>query len=210
MGHRAWIQDLLRYGVGLGLFANTIEEARDEVFTLISKLRATSLLIDDCDNNYFDMHDLIRDVAVSITSRDCHGLLLTGDHVPKEWSDMEAMKVFEWIWLQKANINELPDEFECPQLTFFCLVNKDPSLKIPADFFKGMQRLKVLDLTEMHLTSLPSSICLLKNLHTLSFYRCLLGEISVIGKMKNLEVLTISSSDIKELPREIGELTQLK
>ncbi|GLT62202.1 hypothetical protein SLA2020_348570 [Shorea laevis] len=210
MGHKAAIQDLLKYGVGLGLFANTIEEARDEVFTLISKLRASSLLIDDSDNNCFDMHDLIHDVAVSITSRDRHGLLLTSDHVPKEWSDMETMKDFKWIWLQKANINELPDEFESPQLTFLCLVNNDPSLKIQADFFKGLQRLKVLDLTEMHFISLPSSICLLKNLHTLSFYSCLLGDISVIGKLKNLEVLTISSSDIKELPREIGELTQLK
>ncbi|GLT62360.1 hypothetical protein SLA2020_350050 [Shorea laevis] len=119
MGHKASIQDLLKYGVGLGLFANTIEEARDEVSTLISKLRASSLLIDDSDNNRFDMHDLIHDVAVSITSRDRHGLLLTSDHVPKEWSDMETMKKFQWIWLQKANINELPDEFECPQLTLF-------------------------------------------------------------------------------------------
>ncbi|GLT76983.1 hypothetical protein SLA2020_486130 [Shorea laevis] len=209
MGHKASIQDLLKYGVGLGLFANIIEEARDEVFTLISKLRASSLLIDDSDNNCFDMHDLIHDVAVSISSRDRHGLLLTSNHVPKEWSDKETMKDFKWIWLQKANIIELPDEFESPQLTFFCLVNNDQSLKIQADF-KGLQRLKVLNLTEMHFISLPSSICLLKDLHTLSFYSCLLGDISVIGKLKNLEVLTISSSDIKELPREIGELTQLK
>ncbi|GKV47767.1 hypothetical protein SLEP1_g54633 [Rubroshorea leprosula] len=210
MGHKASIQDLLKFGVGLGLFANTIEEARDEVFTLISKLRASSFLIDDSDNNCFDMHDLIHDVAVSITSRDRHGLLLTGDHEPKEWSDRKAMKDFKWIKLLNANINGLPDEFESRQLSFFCLENNDPSLKIPADFFKGMQELKVLDLTEMQFTSLPSSICLLKDLHTLCFHSCFLGDISIIGKLKNLKVLTISSSDIKELPREIRELTLLK
>ncbi|GLT35621.1 hypothetical protein SLA2020_100580 [Shorea laevis] len=210
MGHGVLIQDLLAYGVGLGLLANTIEEAGNEVLTLISKLRASSLLIDDHDNNYFDMHELIRDVAVSLASRDRHGLLLTGDHVPKEWSDMEAMEDFKWLILQNANINELPDELESPQLTIFRLENDHHSLKIPADFFRGMQRLKVLDLAEMHFTSLPSSICLLKGLHTLCFYSCLLGDISIIGKLKNLVILIIASSDIKELPREISELTLLK
>ncbi|GLT87869.1 hypothetical protein SLE2022_059260 [Rubroshorea leprosula] len=210
MGHKASIQDLLKYGVGLGLFANTIEEARDEVFTLISKLRASSLLIDDSDNNCFDMHDLIQDVAVSIACRNRHGLLLTGDHEPRECLDMEAMKDFKWIWLEKANINELPDEFESPQLTFFCLNNEDPSLKIPADFFKGMQRLKVLDLTKMHIPSLPSSISLLKNLHTFCLYWSVLGDIRIIGELKNLESLNLKGSDFEELPREIGQLTRLK
>ncbi|GLT87844.1 hypothetical protein SLE2022_059030 [Rubroshorea leprosula] len=210
IGHKYSIRYLLMVGVGLGLFANTIEEARNEVFTLISKLRASSLLIDDCDNDRFDMHDLIHDVAVSIASRDCHGLLLTGDHVPKEWSDRKEMKRFKWIRLQNANINELPDEFEGRQLTFFSLENNEASLKIPAEFFKGMLELKVLDMSEMHFTSLPSSICLLKALRTLCFYGCSLGDISIIGKLKNLEILIIFDSDIEELPREIGELTQLK
>ncbi|GLT87866.1 hypothetical protein SLE2022_059230 [Rubroshorea leprosula] len=210
IGHGYSIQYLLMVGVGLGLFANTIEQARNEVLTLISKLRASSLLIDNSDSNYFDMHDLIRDVAVSITSRDRHGLLLTGDHEPKEWSDRKEMKGFKWIKLQNANINGLPDEFEGRQLTFFSLENNEASLKIPAEFFKGMQELKVLDLTEMHFTSLPSSICLLKVLHTLCFYDCSLGDISIIGKLKNLEILIISCSGIEELPRAIGELTQLK
>ncbi|GKV27880.1 hypothetical protein SLEP1_g37000 [Rubroshorea leprosula] len=210
MGHEASIEDLLKYGVGLGLFANTIEEARDEVFTSIRTLKASSLLIDDCDNDSFDMHDLAQDVAVSIACRNRHGLLLTGDHAPRECLDMEAMKDFKWIWLEKANINELPDEFESPQLTFFCLNNEDPSLKIPADFFKGMPRLKVLDLTHMHLSSLPSSICLLQNLHTLCLDQSVLGDIRTIGELKNLEILSLGWSEFEELPREIGQLTQLK
>ncbi|GKV47763.1 hypothetical protein SLEP1_g54629 [Rubroshorea leprosula] len=210
IGHGYSIQYLLMVGVGLGLFANTIEQARNEVLTLIRKLRASSLLIDNSDSNYFDMHDLIHDVAVSIASRDRHGLLLTGDHEPKEWSDRKEMKGFKWIRLQNANINGLPDEFEGRQLTFFSLENNEASLKIPEEFFEGMEELKVLDLAEMHFTSLPSSICLLKVLHTLCFYGCSLGDISIIGKLKNLEILIISCSDIEELPREIGELTQLK
>ncbi|GKV25968.1 hypothetical protein SLEP1_g35337 [Rubroshorea leprosula] len=210
MGHMAAIRDLLKYGVGLGLFANTIEEARDEVLTLIRQLRASSLLIDDCDNDYFDMHDLIHDVAVSIASRDHHGLLLTGDHEPKEWSDTEAIKDFKWICMRYANVDGLPEELESPHLTFFWMANKNPSLQIPANFFMGMQRLKVLDLTQMLMSSLPSSIYLLQSLHTLCLDQSVLEDIHIIGELKNLEILSLLNSDFKELPGEIGQLTRLK
>ncbi|GKV44817.1 hypothetical protein SLEP1_g51967 [Rubroshorea leprosula] len=210
MGHKFLIQDLLKYGVGLGLFANTIEEARNEVLTLISKLRASSLLIDDSNNNCFDMHDLIHDVAVSITSRDRRGLLLTGDHLPKEWSDMGTRKDFKWICLRYSNVDGLPEELESLRLTLFRLANKNPSLQIPANFFKGMPRVKVLDLTHMHMSSLPSSICLLQNLHTLCLDQSVLGDIRIIGELKNLEILSLLKSDFEELPREIGQLTRLK
>ncbi|GLT62203.1 hypothetical protein SLA2020_348580 [Shorea laevis] len=210
LGHRYSIEFLLKVGVGLGLFANTMEQARNEVLTLISKLRASSLLVDDSDNNYFDMHDLIHDVAVSITSRDRHGLLLTGDHEPKEWSDRKAMKDFEWIWLRYSNVDGLPEELESPRLTLLRLANKNPSLQIPANFFKGMPRLKVLDLTHMHMPSLPSSICLLQNLHTLCLVQSVVGDIRIIGELKNLEILSLLRSDFEELPGEIGQLTRLK
>ncbi|GLT60014.1 hypothetical protein SLA2020_328040 [Shorea laevis] len=210
MGHKFLIQDLLKYGVGLGLFANTIEEARNEVRTLINKLTASSLLIDDSGNNCFDMHDLVHDVAVSITSKDRHGLLLTGDHVPKEWSDMETRKEFEWICLRYSNVDGLPEELESSRLTLFRSVSKSPSLQIPANFFKGMPRLKVLDLTHMHMSSLPSSICLLQNLHTLCLDQSVLGDIRAIGELKNLEILSLLLCHFEELPGEIGQLTRLK
>ncbi|GLT95532.1 hypothetical protein SLE2022_132100 [Rubroshorea leprosula] len=212
MGHNASIQDLLKYGVGLGLFSqsNTMEEAWDEVLTLISKLKASSLLIDGSNSRRFDVQDVIRDVAVSIACRDRHGLFLEDDHFPIEWSDKEATKGFEWLSLQHVTIEELPDELESPQLTFFRLSNKNPSLKIPATFFKGKQSLRVLDLTHMEMPSLPSSICLLKNLHTLCLDHSVLGDIRIIGELKNLKILSLLRSDIKMLPREIGQLTQLK
>ncbi|GLT32034.1 hypothetical protein SLA2020_067280 [Shorea laevis] len=216
LGHRAAIEDLLKYGVGLGLFSNTIDEARDEVSTLIRKLRASSLLIDDTDDDYFDMHDLIYDVAVSIASRERQGLLLTGDHEPRVWSDMEAKKDFKWIWLQEANINELFDGFESRELTLFSLVNNDPSLQIPANFFKGMPGLEVLDVTYEYMSSLPSSICLLQNLHTLCLHDSSFWlddsvlDIRIVGELKNLEILSLPCAVVEELPREIGQLTRLK
>ncbi|GKU88241.1 hypothetical protein SLEP1_g2527 [Rubroshorea leprosula] len=211
MGRNVSIQDLLKYGLGLGIFsqAYTIEEARYEVLTLISNLKDSSLLMDGSNSERFGMHDIIRSVAISIACRDRHVLFSTGDHVPK-WSDKEAMKDFKWISLEYANVNELPDELESPQLTLFCLCNEGHSLGIPANFFKGMQSLKVLDLTSVNMSSMPPSICLLKNLHTLCLDQSLLGDIAIIGELKNLEVLSLLKSDIEKLPREIGQLTKLK
>ncbi|GLT36300.1 hypothetical protein SLA2020_106880 [Shorea laevis] len=210
MGPNALIQDLLKYGVGLSLFSqsNTIEEARNAVLTLISNLKASSLLIDGSDSRHFDVHDVIRDVALSIARRDRHGWFLEDDHVPTRWSDKESVKDFKWLCLD-VTIDELPDELESPQLTFFWLFNKNPSLEIPANFFRGMQRLQVLDLTLMR-SSLPSSICFLKNLRTLCLDHGVLGDIHIIGELKNLEILSFWRSDIKKLPREIGQLTRLR
>ncbi|GKV40986.1 hypothetical protein SLEP1_g48570 [Rubroshorea leprosula] len=77
MGHNAGLQDLLKYGIGLGLFpgAKSMEEGRHEALNLVSKLiRDYSLLLDGGRNVHFDMHDSIREVAISIAAED-HGVL---------------------------------------------------------------------------------------------------------------------------------------
>jgi Leucine-rich repeat (LRR) protein len=67
-----------------------------------------------------------------------------------------------------------------------------------------MRKLKVLDLTYMRLSSLPSSLNLLTNLQTLCLDQCVLGDIAMIGELKNLEILSLIYSEFKQLPREIG------
>ncbi|GKV49279.1 hypothetical protein SLEP1_g56037 [Rubroshorea leprosula] len=153
LGHNSSIEDLLSYGIGLELFPNvkTTGEARNRVLTLVSNLKSSSLLLDGRHNGWFDMHDIVHDVAISIALRSRHFLSIAEDHIPKEWSDGEALKDFKWISLQNANRSELPDELEC--------VSED---------------------------------------------------MAIIGKLTSLEVLSLSKSDIVEVPAEIGQLTQLK
>ncbi|GKV26350.1 hypothetical protein SLEP1_g35675 [Rubroshorea leprosula] len=212
LGHNASIEDLMKYGIGLDLFHNvmTTGEARDKVLTLVSNLKSSSLLLNGCDDIHFDMHDIVRDVAISIASRDHHVLSLTDDYVPREWSERGALEGFKWISLQYANISELPDELECPQLTLFCFCSKDPFMKIPGSFFQRTEELRVLNFSKMHFSSLPSSICLIKSLHTLHVNECVLEDIGIIGKLMSLKVLSLSGCDIEELPMEIRQLTQLK
>ncbi|XWS08877.1 hypothetical protein CRYUN_Cryun40dG0038100 [Craigia yunnanensis] len=211
-GHNASIQDLLKYAMGLGLFdgVRTVEDTRVRLLTVVSHLEASCLLIDSYNSQRFDMHDLISDVAISIASKDNRVFALRHEDVRNDWPEGESMKRCDKIILYEASVSKLPDQMKCPELSFFYMLSKDPSMKMPTNFFKEMISLKVLDLTNMHFSLLPSSICLLANLRTLCLDHCVLGDIAIIGELKNLEILSLVHSAIERLPKEIGQLIKLR
>ncbi|XVF42812.1 hypothetical protein PTKIN_Ptkin01aG0395200 [Pterospermum kingtungense] len=214
LDHNTPLQDLLKYGMGLGLFrgVRTVEETRDRLLRVVSHLKASRLLLDSYNEKFFDMHDLICDVAVSIASRDNRLFALRQKDVLDldDWPDEETTKRWDKISLLLASISKVPDQLKCPKLSFMHIKSKDPSLKIPTEFFREMMNLKVLDLTNMHFPSLPLSISVLSNLRTLCLDQCVLGDIAIVGELKNLEVLSLQDSDIERLPKEIGQLIKLK
>ncbi|KAB2006669.1 hypothetical protein ES319_D11G363100v1 [Gossypium barbadense] len=210
MGHNVIIEGLVVFAMGLGLFrgVNTVEETRNRLLTVVSHLKASCLLLDGYNNLHVDMHDLICDVAMSIAAN--HVFVLRDEDVLNDWPDDETMKECDKILLNRPSINKLPDQLKCPKLTFLGMFIKDPLMKIPENFFKEMKNLRVLILSDMNLSSLPSSISLLPNLRTLCLVKCALGDIALIGELKNLEILCFNGSDIEMLPEEIGQLTKLK
>ncbi|KAE8725168.1 hypothetical protein F3Y22_tig00009009pilonHSYRG00182 [Hibiscus syriacus] len=212
MDHDAYLDELLMCSIGLGLFhgVNTIEETRNRLLTVVSHLKASCLLIDSYNDHHFDMHDLICDVAMSIASKGNHAFVVKHGDVLNDWPDDETMKECNKISLRYASISKLPDKLKCSKLTLFCMGSKYPRVKIPSNFFKEMENLKVLILADMSFPSLPSSIVLLANLRTLCLFCCVLGDISLVGELKNLEILCLFGSDVKTLPEEIGQLTKLK
>ncbi|TXG65716.1 hypothetical protein EZV62_006991 [Acer yangbiense] len=207
-GYNAFIPDLLKHGIGLGLFKGigAIEEARDKVLTMVHKLKASCLLLDSYDSERFSMHDVVRDAAISIASRDYHVLMGRNDIVLREWPGEDTLRKCTAIILSNGDTSELPGGLECPQVKFFYMHNKDKRtcLRIPDKFFTRMAELRVLDLTRMHLCLLPSSLHLLMNLQALCLNQCMLKDVAVIGDLKNLKILSFSSSEIKKLPAEIG------
>ncbi|XP_022720205.1 disease resistance protein At4g27190-like [Durio zibethinus] len=211
LGHNGLIEDLLKYIIGLGLFhgVHTIEEARNRVLTVVSNLKASCLLLDSYNSERFDIHDVVWYVATSIANRDLRMFALINGDVLKQWPENEAMRNCSAINLLDPNISELPEEMECSLLSFFHMAHEG-TVKIPVNFFRRTERLKVLDLTGMHFPSLPVSIELLTNLHTLCLNQCTLDDITIVGKLKNLEILSLAGSDIKALPQEIAQLTQLR
>jgi Leucine-rich repeat (LRR) protein len=206
MGDNASIRNLLRYGLGLGLFpdAVSLEEAQYIAQSMVLKLRDSSLLFDHNVGEHFAMLD----AALSMTYR-YHHVFTTDNEIEVKQLDKDAQKKLRQIWLH-GNINELPADLECPQLGLFQIFNDNHYLKIADNFFSRMHKLRVLGLSNLSLSSLPSSLSLLENLRTLCLDRSTLDDISAIGDLKRLEILSFFQSNIKQLPREIAQLTKLR
>ncbi|RVX18765.1 Disease resistance protein [Vitis vinifera] len=218
------MDSLLRYAMGLDFFYHikSLEQARYKLVTLVKTLKTSSLLLDggvsrdnffgpsrllfmDADNKSVRMHDVVRDVARNIASKDPHRFVVREDD--EEWSKTDGSK---YISLNCKDVPELPHRLVCPKLQFLLLQNISPTLNIPNTFFEGMNLLKVLVLSEMHFTTLPSTLHSLPNLRTLRLDRCKLGDIALIGELKKLQVLSMVGSDIRRLPSEMGQLTNLR
>ncbi|GKV33279.1 hypothetical protein SLEP1_g41807 [Rubroshorea leprosula] len=216
LGHDSSINDLLKYGMGLTLFrkAKTVEETRTKVLTLVHRLKLSSLLVDGHSNMHFGMHDQIREVALSIASRDHNVLALVGEDGGKDWPEKETMENLKWIYLSNGYPELTSNGLNCPQLTFFHLSNKGCSLAVPTDLFTGTDVLKVLCLTRIDFQSMPSEIPLIPTmLRTLLLDQCVFRVEALgasVGNLENLEVLSLAGCDIEELPREMEKLTKLK
>ncbi|KAJ4721534.1 Disease resistance protein [Melia azedarach] len=209
--HAFSTSDLFKYGMGLGIFqgVNMLEDARNKLYALIHELKDSCLLLEGDSSTEFSMHDVVSDVAISIACRDQHAFVVRNEDLQK-WPDEDMLGNCTAISVAHSNINELPEGLEFPQLELLFLSIKDSCVKIPENFFTGMRKLRVIDLTRMQLTSLPSSLDVLTNLQTLCLDQGVIEDIAIIGKLKNLEILSFLKSDIVHLPKELGQLTKLR
>ncbi|KAK3441823.1 hypothetical protein EUGRSUZ_B02102 [Eucalyptus grandis] len=210
------LRDILIYCMGLGLFEKfrkTIEEARDSLITDLYSLQDSSLLLDSDVMKGVRMHDKFVDVAISMHDKfidmEWNTLVGTKDWGFKEWPKDELKKCTA-ISFDFVGIDELPEKLDCPNLRMLLLGENNPSLKIPGSFFESMEKLQVLDITGLSFTSLPSSIEFLGNLKSLSLDFCFLEDVTAIGKLTGLQFLSLLRSNIARLPKEIGELTELR
>ncbi|KAJ9682219.1 hypothetical protein PVL29_018209 [Vitis rotundifolia] len=205
---------LLQYGMGLDLFdrIDSLEQARNRLLALVKILKASGLLLDSHQDRdkFVRMHDVVCDVIREIASKDPHPFVVREDVGLEEWSETDESKSCTFISLHCKAVRELPQGLVCPDLQFFQLHTNNPSLNIPNTFFERMKKLKVLDLSKMHFTTLPSSLDSLTNLQTLRLDGCKLEDIALIGKLTKLEVLSLMGSTIQQLPNEMAQLTNLR
>ncbi|KAM7489529.1 hypothetical protein LguiB_027013 [Lonicera macranthoides] len=212
------IEDLVRFGAGIKMFRNinNLHEARQHAHAHVEMLRNSNLLLESAVIDCVKMHDLVRDFALSIASKG-QFLVRLGNGI-KEWLIEDTYAQYTSISLQCHEMDELPDGLKCPDLTLMQLVGLNrglgldcKSLRFPKSFFEGMRRLQVLALRCMSIPSLPGSLQFLTNLQTLSLNRCRLeGDVSMIGKLEVLELLSFAHSEIQDLPIEIGKLSRLR
>ncbi|PRQ37003.1 putative P-loop containing nucleoside triphosphate hydrolase, leucine-rich repeat domain, L [Rosa chinensis] len=205
-----FISDLWKYSMGLGLLkdVDTVGEAWDALCSMIEQLKYSCLLLESDDNTLVRMHDLVKDVAKRIASREQHVLSLSPGSELKEWPNKDFCSKCTMISLDQCDIPEFPEVLQCQELTLFLLDNVVQ--EIPCNLFRKMKKLRVLDLTRFSIPLLPSSLQFLESLQTLCLDQCTLGDVTLLGQLQNLEILSFLYSKFKELPKEIGLLTRLR
>ncbi|XP_048135593.1 uncharacterized protein LOC125315205 [Rhodamnia argentea] len=205
-------ENLVRYAVGWGLFRedDNMEEARESLRSGIRALQDSSLLLEDENAYGFKIHDLVREFVASVASRD-HPLVVLKekDKLLAEWSE-DKLKSCRAICFPYVDMKELPEELACPEMQIFLLFTHNKTLKVPDSYFNSMRKLMVLHLSLVRLSRSPSPFQSLENLHTLCLDGCLLDDVAMIGELKGLHILSFVNSNIQRLPKEIGQLVQLK
>ncbi|KAF3457381.1 hypothetical protein FNV43_RR02038 [Rhamnella rubrinervis] len=224
------IDHLLRHGAGWGLFhgISKLEEARNKVVTLVEDLKTRCLLLNSDFNGFVKMHDVIRDVTVSIASRERHMHNLSVAEL-EECSNETKLNDSIAVSLSEIVRNcHLPERLIFPNAQVLFMRNggklfRDPinpyvcntyfldrDFKVSSRLFEELKKLRVLELRALCLKPLPSSFSFLRNLQTLCLPNCNIGEVAMIGELKNLKILDLTGSNIEELPKEIGQLTRLR
>ncbi|KAL5756139.1 hypothetical protein ACOSQ2_020885 [Xanthoceras sorbifolium] len=99
--HEIDMEDLVRYGMGLGLYqdTDTIVEARTEL----------RILLLDANEGYVKMHDVVRDVALWITSKGEDLFMVKAGMGLTEWPKHEGLEQCKAISLLKNDIEVFPD-----------------------------------------------------------------------------------------------------
>ncbi|XP_065856411.1 uncharacterized protein [Euphorbia lathyris] len=205
------IGDLVRYAMGLGLFHNctTISVLRNRLLTVVNDLKRSCLLLEGDNNEIVKMHDVVRSF-VRVCAFKQHHVFTVTSQTELEEGPKYTFELCNAISLPYCKITDLPQVLECPKLESFIFYNDNPLLKIPDNFFSRTKKLKLLDLSNVNLSPLPSSLGFLRNLQTLCLDRCVFEDISAIGQLNKLQVLSLMGSNIVRLPTEIRNLTRLQ
>ncbi|KAF7146766.1 hypothetical protein RHSIM_Rhsim04G0051900 [Rhododendron simsii] len=212
------IDDLVRYYMAGRTFhrdlkPDSLERALDRVRTVVSTLISCCLLLDDkYSENVVKMHDVVRDVAISIAKGEKYSFLVK--HGVKDWPAKSTYEQCSMISLRPRDMRELPDELVCPVLHTLRLdcTDDESGLQVPDRFFSGTENLVVLDLNSVTMSPiLLASLAKLAKLQMLCLDGCELGDIAILKDLKDhLEILSLRRSNIKVLPQEVGELTRLR
>lgn len=167
-----------------------IDHAKNQGCDIIGSLLYACLL-EDIDNKFVKMHDVVRDMALWIAC-DCgkaenRFLVKTNAELLKlpmneTWNEVSR------ISLQRNRIESLSGTPTCPNLLTLFL-NRNSLSQITDSFFDFMPKLRVLDLAANPcLTYLPVGI----------------------SKLVSLQYLNLSNTAIEELPSELKNLVMLK
>ncbi|XVF78160.1 hypothetical protein PTKIN_Ptkin14bG0107100 [Pterospermum kingtungense] len=185
----------------------------DKGHTILNDLK-NSCLIESDGYGGVKLHDVVRDMALRITSVRPRFLVRAGMQL-KEIPDVQHWKED----LEKASLMEnwqlqIPPEMpppRCPNLTTL-LLPRCGIESIPEGFFEQMHGLKIFDLSyNQGIKSLPNSISNLETLTTLLLCGCeRLEKVPSFSKLEALKKLDLSGTGIEYIPDGMEKLVNLK
>ncbi|KAL0346111.1 UNVERIFIED_CONTAM: Disease resistance protein [Sesamum radiatum] len=88
------IEDLVRYGIGLTIFngIKNLREGRNRTHALIEILKDRFLLVDGDRKGYVKVHDVVRDFAILIASKNEHRFLVNFDKILEDWRWTDTLR----------------------------------------------------------------------------------------------------------------------
>ncbi|XP_077223469.1 disease resistance protein RPS2-like [Tasmannia lanceolata] len=214
-----YITELVEYWAMEGLVDNVdnLEDASNKGHHVLERLKDACLLEEVFVRGVarIKMHDLIRDLALWITSSSLNEsakFLVRAALGLKEAPKRNMWEGVERVSLMQNEIEGLSISPNCPTLVTLFLQSNHNLRTIPSSFFQFMPRLRVLDLSHTDIESFPTSLSSLVNLHALILGWCVkLKEIPPLEHLKQLQFLDLKRCNaIRELPQGIGELVNLK
>ncbi|XP_039687986.1 uncharacterized protein [Medicago truncatula] len=212
---------LTRLSIGGGLFGEdyvSYEDARSQVVISKNKLLDSCLLL-EAKKSRVQMHDMVRDAAQWIASKEIQTMKL---YDKNQKAMVEREKNIKYLLCE----GKLEDVFSCmldgSKLEILIVTGHkkegfhchDLKIDVPNSFFENSTGLRVFyliyDKYSSLSLSLPHSIQSLKNIRSLLFANVILGDISILGNLQSLETLDLDGCKIDELPHGITKLEKLK
>ncbi|CAM8921574.1 unnamed protein product [Rhodiola kirilowii] len=156
------------------------------------------------------LHGLLRDAAIKVFSQETEG----GFFCQPATSLLEVQEKLKVSSCPRMSlINNLNTKLPCLQgfseSTVFFLQN-NPIWSVPDEVFRELKALKLLNLSDTSISSLPDSIGHLTELRVFLMRDChSLESLPPFGGLLNIRILDLSGTILHELPQELGKLTRL-
>ncbi|KAL9460091.1 hypothetical protein AB3S75_003314 [Citrus x aurantiifolia] len=158
------------------------------------------------------MHDLIRDMALRITSESPLFMVKARERLREFPGEQEWKANLERVSLMMNDIEEIPSNLSphCEILSTLLLQRNMYIRLIPECFFAHMHGLKILNLSSTDIEVLPNSVSDLTNLRSLLLQQCgRLERVPSLAKLLALQYLNLDGTGIKEVPEGMEMLENL-
>eukprot|EP01018_Ginkgo_biloba_P033767 Gb_35026 [translate_table: standard] len=211
-------QRLIKLWIGEGFICTgENENPWDEGWAYLNELRDRCLidwwnfvrfdyLLGSFPTKWCKMHDLLRELCLSISREENKCVFEAGKRLEQFPPTLE--KSLRRISLIGNDIRAIPKSDEFSGLRTLLLSSNRKIENIPARFFRNLKSLRVLDLRETAIKSLPKAVENLKLLRVLDISSTHIEELpESVRRLKSLQYLNVSCCwQLKRLPEGISEL----